>query len=39
MDNGFLANNLFIYIWKDIINLLIIDEIEFVKRILPNVSK
>jgi hypothetical protein len=40
MDNEFLANNLFVYIGNDIINLFskwsIMDKIGFLKCILPN---
>jgi len=43
MDIEFLANNLFVYIGQDIINLFskrsIIDRIGFLKRILPNFFK
>ena len=43
MGNEFLANNLFVYIRKDIINLFckqpIMDKIGFLKHILPNFSK
>ena len=43
MDNEFLANNLLVYITKDVINLFrkrsIIDKIAFLKNLLPNFSK
>ena len=43
MGNEFLANNLFVYIGKNIINLFckqsIMDKIGFVKHILSNFSK
>jgi len=43
MCNEFLANNIFVYIGKNIINLFckqsIMDKINFLKRFLSNLSK
>jgi len=43
MDNRFIANNFFVYIEKEIINLFskqsIMDKIGVLKLILPNFSK